>query len=380
MRILLVGNYKADGFKSMRRYGIWLERALRERGHQVTLVQPIPFFSRLGRSQGMKKYLAYLDKFMIFLPRLRWMTQKHDIAHVLDHSNSMYLSAVKRMPNLITCHDLIAILAARGEMPQSPPIGWLGKLFQRWILSGLCSARHVLCVSDKTASDLKALTGHPGGAGSELRVIRSPLNWRYMPSGALPGGLVFRLGLKARESYILQVGGNGWYKNRDGCLRIFSHLANEESFLAVRLIMVGDPWTSAMRSIVREERLGERVIEAVNVTNEELQALYSNALALLFPSFEEGFGWPILEAQACGCPVITSGRPPMMEVAGEAAIFIDPTAPQAAALIIAEGLKRRDDLREAGFRNLQRFDEKTIVDEYCAFYEEILEEKSSASQ
>ena len=115
-----------------------------------------------------------------------------------------------------------------------------------------------------------------------------------------------------------------------------------------------------------------RVIEAADATCEELEALYGNALALLFPSFEEGFGWPILEAQACGCPVIASRRPPMTEVAGEAAILIDPAEPQAAAMAIAAGLKGSEQLRAAGFKNLKRFDAEAIADRYCAFYESIL--------
>ena len=51
---------------------------------------------------------------------------------------------------------------------------------------------------------------------------------------------------------------------------------------------------------------------------------------MLFPSFQEGLGWPILEAQACGCPVATSGRSPMNEVGGDAAIYIDPDSPASA--------------------------------------------------
>ena len=60
------------------------------------------------------------------------------------------------------------------------------------------------------------------------------------------------------------------------------------------------------------------------VTGEQLRALYSAAAALLFPSWWEGFGWPVLEALACGCPVITTQRPPLTEVAGEAAVYVPP--------------------------------------------------------
>ena len=378
MRILLVANYEPDGQVSMLRYAAWLERALKARGYQVTVAEPRAFFSRLAWGSGLKKYIGYLDKFLIFPPRLRRLARTHDLVHVLDHSNSMYLRTVRGKPSLITCHDVLAVRAARGEFPQALT-GWSGRLLQRWILSGLRGARHVLCVSGKTAGDLKALIESSGKDTeetdkncAELRVICNPLNWSYRTGAALPEDLTSRLGLRPGERYFLHVGGNQWYKNRAGVLSIFARLAGMVEFSSARLVMAGKPLPGELRAAIHRERLEGRVIEAVDATSEELQALYGNALALLFPSLEEGFGWPILEAQACGCPVIASRRPPMTEVAGEAAILIDPAEPQAAAMAIAAGLKGSEQLRAAGFKNLKRFDAEAIADRYCAFYESIL--------
>jgi glycosyltransferase involved in cell wall biosynthesis len=380
MRILLVANYEPDGQESMLRYAVWLERTLKARGHQITVTGPQAFFSLLAWSQGLKKYAGYLDKFLLFPLRLRRLARSHDLVHILDHSNSMYLRTVRRKPNLITCHDVLAIRAARGEFPEAHT-GWPGRLLQRWILSGLRGARHVLCVSGKTASDLKALikdsgkdSGEMGKNSAESRVVYNTLNWNYRSDAALPKHLSSRLGLRPGGRYFLHVGGNQWYKNRAGVLHIFARLAEMEEFSTTMLILVGKPLTNELREAIREERLEDRIIEAVDATNEELQALYGNALALLFPSLEEGFGWPILEAQACGCPVIATRRPPMTEVAGEAAIFVDPADPQAAAKAIAAGLRGRESLCAAGLKNLERFGEEAIADQYCAFYHAILEQ------
>jgi glycosyltransferase involved in cell wall biosynthesis len=371
MRILLVANYEPDSQESMLRYAAWLERTLMARGHQVTVAAPRAFFSRLASSPWLAKYLGYLDKFLLFPFQLRRLARPHHLIHILDHSNSMYLRTVRRKPNLITCHDLLAIRAARGEFPQAPT-GWTGRSLQRWIISGLRGAHNVLCVSGKTAEDLKTLTGDAGTSGTLCSVIYNALNWSYRPGTALSDALATRLGLLPGERYFLHVGGNQWYKNRAGVLRIFARLVEIEEYSGARLILAGKPLTGELREVIRAERLGGRVIEAVDATNEELQALYGNAVALLFPSLEEGFGWPILEAQACGCPVITTGSAPMSEVAGEAAIFIDPVDPLGAAKAIAMGLKSREQLRAAGFKNLKRFDEEAIADQYCAFYVEIL--------
>lgn len=354
----------------MPRYAGWLERILTECGHQVALARPKPCFSRLARHPALIKYLGYLDKYLLFPPRLRRLAKAYDLVHVADHSNSMYLRAVRGKPNVITCHDVLAIRAAKGEFP-AVTTSWSGRLLQRWILSGLRAASHLVCVSNKTAGDLKALTGE---TGAQVRIVYHSLNWGFRPNGELTASLVSRLELRKGQPYLLHVGRNQWYKNRQGVIRIFARLTEKDGFSTVQLVMAGDRWTAGLRDLIREERLEDRVREAGSVTNEELRGLYGNAVALLFPSLEEGFGWPILEAQACGCPVIATGRPPMTEIAGGAAIFIDPADPPAAAAAIAEGLRRREQLRAAGFRNLQRFDEKAIAEQYCAFYLAILEE------
>jgi glycosyltransferase involved in cell wall biosynthesis len=356
----------------MRRYALWLERNLKARGYKVTLLKPQPFFGKLTRHPGLIKYLGYLDRFLLFPPRLRRVAKSHDLVHVLDHSNSMYLQPVHWKPNLITCHDVLAIRAARGEFRETQT-SWTGKLLQRWILSGLRTARYVLCDSHKTASDLTALTGN---IEAHLHVQHLAINWSYGPNAVLPAGLIDRLGLRSGQMYFLHVGGEKWYKNRLGVVRLFTRLSVMEQFTSSVLVLVGHPLPPATRSLIRNERLDQRVIEAGNVTNEELQALYCNAMALVFPSLQEGFGWPILEAQACGCPVITTGRPPMSEVAGDAAILIDPEDVEAAAERIAEGMKDSEGLRTAGFHNLERFNEETVVNGYCAFYEAIFRDWS----
>jgi glycosyltransferase involved in cell wall biosynthesis len=375
MRVLLVGEYPPDAQQSMQRYGTWLKHTLEAHGNHVTLIKPKVIFSRLAKHPALSKYLGYIDKYLLFLPTLRGTAKRHELVHVLDHSNSMYLTAVHDVPKLITCHDLLAVRSAHGDFV-AQRLRWPGKLLQRWILSGMRKARYVVCVSEKTAADLKSLTGD---TGARVRVIHNALNWNYGPGAALSESLLSRLGLRREEPYLLHVGGNQWYKNRIGAVQIFARLASMQKFSNVRLVMAGKPWPNSLRTAVIDEGLGFRVIEALGINNEELQALYSNAVALLFPSLEEGFGWPVLEAQACGCPVITTDRAPMTEVAGGAAILIDPSDPARAAASIAEALEQRETLRKAGFRNLQRFDHQSVTQQYLAVYDEVLGAARSSS-
>ena len=127
-----------------------------------------------------------------------------------------------------------------------------------------------------------------------------------------------------------------------------------------------------MRAFCAESNLHNWIVEARSVSDSTLNGLYSGAAALLFPSREEGFGWPIIEAQACGCPVITTKRPPMTEIAGDAAFFIDPSEPQLAAQTIRDQWSGRARLRESGFRNIERFSPDAMLDAYCSAYQSIV--------
>jgi glycosyltransferase involved in cell wall biosynthesis len=376
MKILLVGNFDPDAQQSMQRYANWLASGLRARGVEVTLIKPTPYFSLLSRHKGLSKYLGYLDKFLLFPSRLRHQSKTHDLVHITDHSNSMYLASVIPRPCLITCHDLLAVRAALGEF-QSSRIGWSGRLLQRWILTGLRRAPHVVCVSTKTSEDLTRLAGLPS---AQMSVLHHSMNWSYKPGAALNSDFQCRLGLHPGEVYLFHLGGNQFYKNRLGVLRIFAALIKREEYDSLRLVMAGKPWTAEMHREVASKGLQGRVIDAGTVSNEQLRALYCNALAFLFPSLEEGFGWPIQEAMACGCPVITSDRDPMKEIAGDAAILIDPTDPSAAAEKIADGLKDAESMRAKGFVNMKRFEESAVLDRYCALYQQIgASAKQSAS-
>jgi glycosyltransferase involved in cell wall biosynthesis len=109
---------------------------------------------------------------------------------------------------------------------------------------------------------------------------------------------------------------------------------------------------------VRDMSLEGRVIFPGYLPDEDKAALLSGALAFVFPSLYEGFGLPVLEAQACGCPVITSTTSSLPEVAGGAALLVDPLdvgAIAAAMARVAVDPARRESLIERGFANVRRF-------------------------
>lgn len=366
MKILLVGNYEIDRQESMQRFAIMLANGLSQLGHEVRLIRPVPFFGKARPSaRGLGKWLGYIDKFLLFPKQLQHAVDWADVVHICDHANAVYAKYLQRKPHVVTCNDLLAIRSALGEMPQNPT-RWTGKLLQHAILKGLKRSQHIACISHQTKSDLLRIAQVNPQATS---VVYMGLNYPYKPMSRDEAmEHLHKLGVSGKMPFILHVGGNYWYKNRIGVLQIFRHLSDLPGFSGHYLMMAGQPFSVEMHQFAIAQKLHKRVIELVDISNEDLQALYSKAVALLFPSLQEGFGWPIIEAQACGCPVFTSNRPPMTEVGGEAAIYINPECPEEAAREIERNMHNADSMRRAGFANAENFTAEKMLLSYCQLY------------
>ena len=185
------------------------------------------------------------------------------------------------------------------------------------------------------------------------------------------------------RGFLLHVGGNQWYKNRDGLLALYTAYASAVSD-PLPLYLLGAAPTDALRqSAARVPPPGE-VRFVVTPSSDVLEAAYAAASALVFPSHAEGFGWPILEAMACGCPVLTTDEAPMTEVGGDVASYCPPTegrqseawAVQAAGCLqrlLSELADQRVARREAGFAHVRRFEPGQVLSRYLAVYAGILE-------
>jgi glycosyltransferase involved in cell wall biosynthesis len=373
MKVLLVGNYVPDRQDSMQIYASILEVGLRARGHEVCLLQPPAVLGqRVAEDSPLFKWLGYTDKFVLFRRDLRRAARKADIVHLCDHSNAMYVPALTRMAHVITCHDVLAIRSAMRHFPENPVSG-TGRMFQRLIARGLQRAGAIACVSRKTRDDVRQYLAVPE---KRLHVIPNALAWPYKPLSAEAGApFLSSFGLQPGEAYFCHVGGNHWYKNRGAAIEIFAELRKLPQYAAARLVMAGGAVLPELRAIAQKHGVADALIEAVGLSNEQLEALYSCSLAMLFPSLEEGFGWPILESQACGCPVITTDRPPMSEVAGGAAILIDPAQAAKAACTIARALADPTRMRADGLRNAASYTTKRMLEQYEVLYRKVVESR-----
>jgi glycosyltransferase involved in cell wall biosynthesis len=376
MKILLVGNYVPDRQDSMQIYASMLDAGMRARGHEVHLLQPPAVLGpRVAEGSPFSKWLGYADKFVLFRRELRRAAATAEVVHLCDHSNAMYVPALADSAHVITCHDILAIRSAMGHFPQNR-VGVTGRIFQRLIARGLRQAGAILCVSEKTRDDLRQYLEIPE---ERLHIIPNALHWPYQPVSAdACSPLLASVGLRPGEPYFFHLGGNHWYKNRGAAIEIFAELRKLPQYAEAKLVMAGGPMNPSLRTIAHKRQLDGVLLEAVGLNNDHLQALHSCALALLFPSLEEGFGWPILESQACGCPVVTTDRPPMNNVAGGAAILIDPAKPAESARTIADALQDTTRLRSDGLRNAASYTADRMLEQCEALYREVASKKRSS--
>jgi glycosyltransferase involved in cell wall biosynthesis len=194
--------------------------------------------------------------------------------------------------------------------------------------------------------------------------------------------LIARFGLSPDDRYLIHVGVDLDRKNRPGVLGAFIALQERAAAagtqaVARRLVLVGPQLSAELMELARQHGVADQVQTVRNISHEELRALYSSAVALLFPSLQEGFGWPVIEAQACGCPVFTSDRAPMNEIGGPGAIYVDPTDPIAMAAAIEQATPRLDEMRRLGLENAAHYSAERMAANYVSAYRRAISERKA---
>jgi glycosyltransferase involved in cell wall biosynthesis len=379
LRVVLVANYVADQQRSMLRFADMLGSELAAEGVDVQTWHPAARVGG-GTPSGFNKFLGYIDKYVLYPPQLR-----HDaharagsatVVHVCDHSNAIYTQWLRRSPHIVTCHDLIAVRSALGEFPAETP-RWTGRRLQAMVRRGLQQADRIVCDSDATRRDVQRIV-----RAGDYAVIHPGVSRGFRPVEANEA-LILLESVKPvscdaaawsrtiSAPYLLHVGGNQWYKNRAGLIESYAALV-ERMPAAPPLVVVGKPLTRELASAIDAHSLQRRVFSLPAISDDALAAAYSRAALLLFPSLVEGFGWPVLEAMACGCRVVTSNRPPMSEVGGDAASYVDPVSPRDAAAVLESVLVESSAERErrvhAGLARAATFNSRAMAQAYLSIY------------
>ncbi len=291
--------------------------------------------------------------------------------HVCDpHATPLFLgwAGCKR---IVTCHDLIPTRFPDRYFGVRDGGAFVGKRIER---RRYRSADLVVAVSDATRDDAISLLGMP-----PERIVRVHgsvhVDWWAAPPGLAVESTLERLGLAGR-SFVLYVGGYDWRKNAEGMMAGLARARREGADL--ELVWAGHlqpGHVEAVEAAARRFEVSDFVRRLGYVSDEDLAALHRAARALLLVSRYEGFGLPVIEAMASGCPVVTTNGGSLAEVAGDAALKVDPED----AVAIGDALVRlasepslRTDLEKRGRAQARLFSRETQARAMARLYRDFL--------
>ena len=282
----------------------------------------------------------------------------------LFHATEHLLPPLRRVPTVLTVHDLIYRRYPQHHKP-----------LNRWFLTGamplFCRrADRIIAVSEQTRSDLVSSYGVPA---DKVTVVYEAADGRFRPQHPEAVRAV-RLRHGLPERYVLYVGTIEPRKNLVRLLEAFEPLRSRG--LVDALVIVGRRgWlTGPFFDALKRSSVKDCVILPGFVSDADLPAVMAGAAALALPSEFEGFGLPIVEAMACGTPVVCSGTSSLPEVAGDAALLVDPTDTQAWSDTLARVLtdpSLRAELAARGLARAATFGWDRAARETVAVYERL---------
>ena len=291
-----------------------------------------------------------------------WLTthaSSFDVFHIVDHSYAHLASGLPAGRAIVTCHDLDAVRAA---LPTAQKRFDPERLLARRILAGLGVAGHISCVSQATKTELMA-----SGAADSQRVS---VVYEGVHPSCTPGPQT------AAGDILLHVGSTIPRKRIDVLLEMFSGLRQVAP--ALRLARVGGPLTPQQRALAATLGVLDAVDEMPCLDRPQLAELYRRAALVLLPSDREGFGLPLVEAMACGTPVVASAIPALQEIGGDAAVYCPPGQAAAWVETVKTLLRQRtndpevwETRRAACLRNAARFNWNTYAAEMTKLYLQI---------
>jgi len=278
---------------------------------------------------------------------IRSLRQVNGIIHLPNHHLGRYGLFLGK-PYIITVHDIIRYLDLTGQDVLIRRPNLRDRLYLALDYKGVKKAARVIAVSRATKQDL---IHHLGIPEERISVVYEGIDHQvFKPSRR-------RL---IDHPYVLFVGSEHPRKNFIGVLRAFGALKKDGSFEELKLVKVGRAggaeaeFRKESLKVIDELGLREEVIFTDYVAEEDLAAYYSSAECFVLPSFYEGFGFPPLEAMACGCPAIVSNRSSLPEVTGEAAIQVDPDDADGIATSLHRVLTDRELTRRLVDRGFER--------------------------
>jgi glycosyltransferase involved in cell wall biosynthesis len=329
LRVAVVSDYLEELWPSMDLVGDMLTSFLQAQssaGIAAAQLRP-PLRNRLSRIPvfGQRRQAFNGDRLCNrFVDYPRWLRARvadFDLFHVVDHSYSQLLHVLPKGRAVVTCHDLDTFRCLLE--PEREGRSRSFRAMTRRVLDGFRQAAHVITVSEATRTELlqhrlfpaDAISVIPNGVHPSCSPTPDPeadaaaANWMPQTAASGNGGPL---------AWMLSVGNTLPRKRVDVLLKVFA--AVQRDFPEARLLRVGG-FTPDQWELIRELNIGPAVSHLPFLERSTLGAVYRRAAVLAHTAEAEGFGLPLIEAMACGCPVAASDIPVLREVGGTAACF-----------------------------------------------------------
>ncbi len=352
---------------SMERYadGLW-NHLNQSYAKKIDLVNFTPAKDvRFGNGVWAMRFSRYL-----FYP---FQARRHNgaINHIIDHAYGHLLYVLDPQKTIVSVHDLIPLIRWQGRIPgisrgRKP---WLN-IFS---FKALNRARYLITASQNTKNDLIArLQCDP----QKISVIPYGVDFCFRPySNQEKEKLCQQWGLPNDGTFRVLLSGSQFYKNQQKAVEavaLFTRVTGKPCIL----VKVGFP-NEEWRSAIELNNLSRSSVCFGNVPLEQMADLYNCVDCLLFPSLYEGFGWPPLEAMACGVPVVASRSASLPEVVSDAGILCDATDVEGLAKALADisaNIELKSALIAKGISRANLFSWEKSVERIFTLYEQILNE------
>lgn len=299
----------------------------------------------------------YTSKFNVN-KKIRWHLEieRFRRVDVYGDDHDIFHSSYYRLPSnnfsgkvITTVHDFTENLYPRG---------FNSKMLNAQKRAAILNSDGVICISENTKNDMHKFI--PESVNIATRVIYNGV-----------ADFSFNNQYELFDPYVLFVGARGGYKNFDMCVSALKNLKE------LQLIAIGGGGFTDNELRLLDDKIPRRYKHAGFVSECELEKFYQNALALVYPSYYEGFGIPVIEAMKCGCPVVASKSSSIQEIADDAAILIENiTAEQIEQSLIR---LKDPDVRiqniTLGLNNAKRYSWDKMAFETLSFYNSVRGEK-----
>ncbi|MEE3717743.1 glycosyltransferase [Tumidithrix elongata RA019] len=277
--------------------------------HYYQILTRIPW---LGKKWPIRTLDIMFNHFWVYPQALKKVRRHFRYFHICDHSYANLVHDLPAERTGVFCHDLDAFRSLLE--PEKYRRGWHYNVGQKHVLTGMQKAKFVFYTTQEVRQEIERyqlidpskLIQAPLGIAAEFNAIAS-----QVPSKALDA--------VGKSPYLLSISSNQIRKRLDILLQIFAGI--HERFPELKLVRVGAEWTPQIQKLIQSLGIETSIIRLQGLERNDLAALYRQATITLVTSESEGFGLPVIEALACGSPVVASDIPVLREVGGSAVTF-----------------------------------------------------------